>query len=71
MRRAIERPTWAIDLVLARIEAGLTQAQLAVLAGVNQDQVAKWETGKHAPSPQNLAKVIDVLALAGAERARS
>ena len=33
----------------ARLDAGLTQAEIAVTLGVNQATVASWETGRRRP----------------------
>lgn len=48
-------------IAAARIEAGLTQAQLAVCLGVPQPQIAKWETGARHPKVENLAKIAAAL----------
>ena len=33
-----------------RMRAGMTQSQLAVLAGTTQKSISDWECGKYAPS---------------------
>lgn len=42
----------------ARRRAGLTQAQLAERAGTTQSAIARWETGKSAPSFDNVARLV-------------
>lgn len=44
-----------------RMEAGLTQHQLAEQSGVSWATVAKLETGEHKPSPATLDKLAAVL----------
>ena len=46
-----------------RIEAGLTQGQLAKLAGMSKTGVASWEQGNSLPSSANLAILQDVIGL--------
>ena len=42
-------------LTIARLQASLTRAQLAVALGVDPATVARWETGASYPSPLALA----------------
>ena len=45
-----------------RKEKGLTQQQLAKSSGVNQSQIARYESGQRLPRPkvaQKLGKVLD------------
>jgi transcriptional regulator with XRE-family HTH domain len=44
-----------------RREKGLSQQELADLAGVGQDSVSAIETGKHEPHPRTLRKLAAVL----------
>lgn len=44
-----------------RIEQGLSQAQLALEAGVSQPTVANWETGSHIPRRNALKKISKAL----------
>lgn len=44
-----------------RKRAGLTQAQLAERAGVNQHHISRWETGQVRPGRENLERVADAL----------
>ena len=47
-RRAVVEPRSPI--VRARLRAGLTQAQFAVLLGVSRRTLEQWEQGRRAPS---------------------
>lgn len=44
-----------------RERAGLTQAQLADLAGVHQHHISRWERGHHEIGGTNLCKVAEAL----------
>jgi transcriptional regulator with XRE-family HTH domain len=44
-----------------RREKGLSQQELAVLAGVGQDSISAIETGKHEPHPRTLRKLANAL----------
>lgn len=48
-------------IAAARIEAGMTQAELAAQLGVPQPQIAKWETGARRPKVENLARIAAAL----------
>lgn len=48
----------ALLLREARKRASLTQAQLAQRLGVPQSQIARWESGRAAPSFERLAIVV-------------
>lgn len=45
----------------ARLMAGLSQKQVAIPLGVSTPTVSEWETGKKAPSTQNLKKLSELL----------
>ena len=45
----------------ARIDKGMTQAQLGAAIGVGKTQIANWETGYRNPKMQSLMKIADVL----------
>jgi transcriptional regulator with XRE-family HTH domain len=45
----------------ARINQGISQANLASQTGVSQPTVAHWETGNHIPRPQALERIGQVL----------
>lgn len=42
-----------------RLEAGLSQEQLALEIGVFQSTVSAWEQGKSKPQPKNLKKIAE------------
>lgn len=42
-------PNMESDLVVLRIEAGLTQRDIAAALGVSEQTVRNWEQGKHDP----------------------
>lgn len=41
----------------ARLNAGLTQARLAQLAGITPVTVARFESGRHTPHPLTVARL--------------
>lgn len=45
----------------ARLEAGLTQAQLAARVGVQQSHVARWELGIVSPAPERIKSLLAAL----------
>ena len=53
-----------------RIEANLTQAEIAKRAGVSHATISRMETGKAWPSGTNVESVIDAYATARALRLR-
>ncbi len=48
-------------LTLARMRKGLTIIKLASLIGVNRKSVNAYESGRHAPSPETMEKIVSVL----------
>lgn len=52
---------WTAQLALARLQAGLTQRELAPLLFTNQTSVSFWETGRSVPDLLNLMAWADVL----------
>jgi transcriptional regulator with XRE-family HTH domain len=63
-REPIEPTTVAGGLLrLARHQTGLTQRQLAALAGVPQSMIAAYETGRREPSMPTLLKLINAAGL--------
>ena len=40
---------WAANLRAARLDRGLTQYEEALLLGINQQNIARWETGRAVP----------------------
>lgn len=59
--RQAPRHTNDSPIAAARIEAGMTQAELAAQLGVPQSQIAKWETGARRPKVENLARIAAAL----------
>ena len=45
------------SLLRARIEAGLTQEELAARMGTKQEVIARWEGGKVVPSARTLQRI--------------
>lgn len=56
-----DRSIFLSELLLARLEQGLTQAQLASRAGVQQAVIARVESGKSSPTLDTLLKVTRAL----------
>ncbi len=48
-------------LVELRKKYGLTQSELAILVGVQQNTVSQWESGKRNPSSSILPRLADAL----------
>jgi len=48
-------------LKIARIEAGLTQFQLAEEVGAKERDVSLWETNRSTPDPETRQRVATVL----------
>jgi DNA-binding XRE family transcriptional regulator len=55
---ACARVALAQDLIRARKDAGLSQQQLALLAGIRQETISRLETGKHTASPRTVDKIM-------------
>lgn len=45
----------------ARHQRGLTQAELAALAGINRTQYTRYESGARNPHPPTVRAIADVL----------
>lgn len=58
-----DRPAWAVEITIARIQAGLTQADLAAAVGVDRSIITRWELGVHRPRPARMARLRRVLGL--------
>lgn len=56
-------------LTMRRVALGLTQADLAELAGVSPDTLGRWEAGRRQPHPRNRAAVRRALRLVEEGRA--
>lgn len=48
-------------LKVARLAAGLTQAQLAKMVGCSQHHISRWENCERGPTAQNLKKLAKAL----------
>jgi transcriptional regulator with XRE-family HTH domain len=57
--RAASRPRreWQRALIRARLDAGLTQQQLAERLGTQQTAIARWESGRVCPSLDTLCHI--------------
>lgn len=57
-------PTLAAGLIrLARDKAGLTQAELALRAGVSQQTISSYETGRKEPTLPSLERLLEAAGL--------
>lgn len=57
-RKPMGRPSkGATKIALARLEAHMTQQELANAAGVGLSQVQFWETGRYKPKTDSLIKL--------------
>ena len=56
------RISLARNLIRDRKSAGLSQEQLAELAGVRQETISRLETGKHSASPRTIEKLDKAIA---------
>lgn len=56
----------ARQLIERRQKAGLTQSEVAKMAGIRQETVSRLESGKHAPTVRTVEKIDRVLRDAGA-----
>ena len=55
------------SLSALRLQAGLSQQQVAERMGVSQPQVARCEQGKHDPGTETIARWAEALGVSGAE----
>lgn len=51
------RATIARNMIRDRVEAGLTQRELAKRAGVRPETICRIETGRHTPSVATIEKI--------------
>jgi len=58
---AFARVSIARSIMQERRAAGLTQEELARLAGVRQETICRLESGKHSPAVRTVAKIDKVL----------
>ena len=56
---------------LARVEAGLTQEELARKLNVTQGTVGSWEIGIAFPRPKTMVRLCDILNIPIAELAKA
>ena len=59
--RAQPRRTNGSPIARIRLERGMTQGQLAKLVGCYTKDISHWETGKHSPRIDTLAKIASAL----------
>ncbi|MDR5699735.1 helix-turn-helix domain-containing protein [Agromyces aerolatus] len=64
-------PTVGETLRRRRLEAGLSQRELAMRAGVPQPNIAAYETGRRAPAAETLERLEAVLRVPTFERVRA
>ena len=55
------RASLARDLIRARRGVGLSQQELADLAGIRQETVSRLETGKHTAHPRTVDRIMRVI----------
>ena len=60
---AFEHADLGARIKTLRIKAGLSQEQLAGLAGMSKTGVANWEQGARRPSPASMALLQDIIGL--------
>jgi DNA-binding XRE family transcriptional regulator len=65
------RATIARDILRERKALGLTQGQLAKLAGVRQETLCRLETGRHSPTVRTVEKIDRALKRMGGTKRRS
>lgn len=58
-----DRPAWARDLYLRRIECGLTLEALATATGIHLTALSRYENGHVRPSATQERRILDALAL--------
>jgi len=62
------RASLARNIIRSRVEAGLTQLELAKLAGIRNETLCRIERGQHTPSVATIARVEKALKQASARR---
>jgi ribosome-binding protein aMBF1 (putative translation factor) len=67
---AFARASIARSIVEERRAAGLSQEELAQLAGLRQETVCRIESGKHSPTVRTVAKIDKALQAALAKTAK-
>ena len=61
MKRCPSSVSIARDIIRQRRELGLTQAQLAKLAGIRQETLSRLESGKHKPNVRTIERIESAL----------
>jgi DNA-binding XRE family transcriptional regulator len=51
------RASLARNIIRKRVEAGLTQRELAKLAGIRHETLCRIESGKHTPSVESVTRL--------------
>ena len=54
-------PPIAANIRAARLDAGLTQEQLAAVVGVRRTRINDWENGRHEPSRKHITELCAAL----------
>lgn len=67
---ATARALLARQMVRDRKAAGLTQTELAELAGVRQETISRIESGKHSPTEKTVERLQQALEKPGTRRSR-
>lgn len=65
------RASIARSIILERKSLGLSQQQLARLAGVRQETISRLESGKHTATPRTVEKIDKALTKAAKRRKRT
>lgn len=68
---AFARASLARKIIRDRVAAGLTQRELAKLAGISFEHLCRIETGKHVPSVPTIDKIDRALKRAGQRKLKS
>lgn len=58
-----ELDRFGIRMTVARVEKGISAYQLAQNIGCTVSMVHRMETGKLAPDPETVARIVDILGL--------
>lgn len=52
--------TFKISLAAARVNAGLTQSDVAKIMEISKQTIVNWEKGKVVPKPAQLRMLLDI-----------
>ena len=61
------RASLARNIIRRRVEAGLSQRELAKLAGIRHETLCRIESGKHTPSMASVTRIERALKLTAAK----